>query len=444
MPLDKQQAEIPTPIVNGLLYVGRLRQNDGFYTEGAEWVRAEDARRIERALAEAKMDFEGRKASEEFAVRELNRLLETKSAPRSAIAEPIEMLLFCPRCGMQHVDAPNAVQGWTNPPHATHTCQGCGLLWRPSNENTTGALHIAVKEEKHRERILASWPRSHVEPSTKSSSPEIPDNSWKCPKNLQTVTAACDGCSCLNGRASALRTPIGGSDADLVAWLTDTYNVTLHDNEDAPGMARIARELRAARSNQLPSAAQQGSVSIAGTPVVASEAPAVSAPSNETRTQECAQSEPEAQALGADAGSTTSVGSGSTAWSGSNCGVDSRVTQAGGRVEAPATSLTPSSVASQVPKLATVLREEADQMDDSMARVRSLLRMAADTISRTPSATLSRAVSVKAAFTLGGAGSSVCRTEAELSAAIKTALAASPTRQIQIEEIEATESGAKP
>lgn len=81
--------------------------------------------------------------------------------PVSAIAAPMEMLLFCPRCGMQHVDAPNEAQGWTNPPHATHTCQGCGLLWRPCNENTTGVLHIAVKEEKHRERILASWPSSH-------------------------------------------------------------------------------------------------------------------------------------------------------------------------------------------------------------------------------------------------------------------------------------------
>lgn len=35
-----------------MLYVGRLRQNDGYYTEGGEWVRAEDARKLERELVE--------------------------------------------------------------------------------------------------------------------------------------------------------------------------------------------------------------------------------------------------------------------------------------------------------------------------------------------------------------------------------------------------------
>lgn len=42
-----------TPRVNRLLYIGRLRQNDGYYTEGGEWVKAEDARQLERELAEA-------------------------------------------------------------------------------------------------------------------------------------------------------------------------------------------------------------------------------------------------------------------------------------------------------------------------------------------------------------------------------------------------------
>lgn len=79
-------------------------------------------------------------------------------AARLPADAPIDMLLFCPRCNKQHVDAPQPEQGWTNPPHATHTCQHCGLLWRPSNENTNGAQSIAVLEAKHTERIAASFP----------------------------------------------------------------------------------------------------------------------------------------------------------------------------------------------------------------------------------------------------------------------------------------------
>src|SRR4051812_11300335 len=70
----------------------------------------------------------------------------------------IDMLLFCPRCQKQHIDAADTKKkykngchdswggesggenpaGWTTPPHATHTCRYCGLLWRPSNANTNG------------------------------------------------------------------------------------------------------------------------------------------------------------------------------------------------------------------------------------------------------------------------------------------------------------------
>ena len=78
----------------------------------------------------------------------------------SETREPIPMMLFCPRCHEQHVDAPEPEKGWTNPPHATHTCQHCGTLWRPSNHNTTGVFHIGVLEPKHGARIAACWPSS--------------------------------------------------------------------------------------------------------------------------------------------------------------------------------------------------------------------------------------------------------------------------------------------
>ena len=71
---------------------------------------------------------------------------------------PIDMLLFCPRCVKQHVDAPEPESGWTNPPHATHTCKFCGLNWRPSNALTNGVATIVQQEVKHAERIAASFP----------------------------------------------------------------------------------------------------------------------------------------------------------------------------------------------------------------------------------------------------------------------------------------------
>lgn len=85
------------------------------------------------------------------------------SKTSSARGVPIDMLMFCPRCKLMHVDAPNETQGWTNPPHATHTCQGCGLLWRPSNALTNGVAGLPAAEAKHLERMVASDPRLYVE-----------------------------------------------------------------------------------------------------------------------------------------------------------------------------------------------------------------------------------------------------------------------------------------
>jgi hypothetical protein len=82
---------------------------------------------------------------------------------RDAIAEgsvqakaPVDMVLFCPRCGTQHVDAPEDVdlfrstmlqigglretnpKPWTNPPHKSHLCHTCGCIWRPADVPTNG------------------------------------------------------------------------------------------------------------------------------------------------------------------------------------------------------------------------------------------------------------------------------------------------------------------
>jgi hypothetical protein len=57
----------------------------------------------------------------------------------------VPMLLFCPRCRLQHVDAPQPEKNWTNQPHRSHECQGCGHVWRPSDTYTTGVANIATK-----------------------------------------------------------------------------------------------------------------------------------------------------------------------------------------------------------------------------------------------------------------------------------------------------------
>lgn len=77
--------------------------------------------------------------------------------------EPIDMLLFCPKCGAQHVDAPETEPGrlissgpnagravppkttWSNPPHRSHLCHACGTIWRPADVPTNGVEAIGTR-----------------------------------------------------------------------------------------------------------------------------------------------------------------------------------------------------------------------------------------------------------------------------------------------------------
>lgn len=65
---------------------------------------------------------------------------------------PIDMVLHCPNCGLQHIDAPDepgsAMAGlpvWTNPPHRSHKCHGCGHIWRPADVPTNGVSAVKTK-----------------------------------------------------------------------------------------------------------------------------------------------------------------------------------------------------------------------------------------------------------------------------------------------------------
>jgi hypothetical protein len=78
-------------------------------------------------------------------------------AVRAAVlAAPIDMVLFCPKCGCQHVDAPEEAthrglvtmpefEAWDNPPHKSHLCHGCGHIWRPADVPTNGVVAVKTK-----------------------------------------------------------------------------------------------------------------------------------------------------------------------------------------------------------------------------------------------------------------------------------------------------------
>lgn len=57
-----------------------------------------------------------------------------------AVVPPINMILMCPSCGLQHIDEPHG--DWLNPPHRSHECQGCGYIWRVADVPTNGVRSL--------------------------------------------------------------------------------------------------------------------------------------------------------------------------------------------------------------------------------------------------------------------------------------------------------------
>lgn len=51
---------------------------------------------------------------------------------------PIPMHLWCPECGARHID-----RGiFETKPHHTHSCQSCGMTWRPAVVPTVGVQFL--------------------------------------------------------------------------------------------------------------------------------------------------------------------------------------------------------------------------------------------------------------------------------------------------------------
>ncbi len=70
---------------------------------------------------------------------------------------PVAMILFCPSCGMQHIDAPDLEKGWDNPPHRSHLCGGCGHIWRPADVPTVGVDTIWTYSSNDSHPPIRGW-----------------------------------------------------------------------------------------------------------------------------------------------------------------------------------------------------------------------------------------------------------------------------------------------
>lgn len=61
-----------------------------------------------------------------------------KAALRDGIRVPIPMFLTCPMCSARHIDEGE----FATKVHHTHSCQGCGLTWRPAVVATVGVQFL--------------------------------------------------------------------------------------------------------------------------------------------------------------------------------------------------------------------------------------------------------------------------------------------------------------
>ncbi|MFM0163849.1 hypothetical protein PQR39_25980 [Paraburkholderia sediminicola] len=91
---------------------------------------------------------------------EKENLPEIEARRNAQEPAPINMLLFCPKCGTQHIDAPEPEKlepfdsgadieyirtpAWTNPPHRSHKCGACRTIWRPADVPTNGVAAVST------------------------------------------------------------------------------------------------------------------------------------------------------------------------------------------------------------------------------------------------------------------------------------------------------------
>lgn len=128
---------------------------------------------------------------------------------------PIDMVLFCPDCGKQHVDKiePEVCQdcghrsgdhfnagernvcgggapgdendckctgftAWLNPPHKSHRCHFCNHVWRPADVATNGVAEIKTHGEND------SFPPAPENPRYRQ---KLVSRGWENPETLRAA-----------------------------------------------------------------------------------------------------------------------------------------------------------------------------------------------------------------------------------------------------------------
>lgn len=81
----------------------------------------------------------GEKPSEQVAPKDFDSELGVSKID----ALPIPMLIYCPKCSLQHIDEPK--DEWTNPPHRSHLCAFCGYIWRHADVSTVGVVELCTR-----------------------------------------------------------------------------------------------------------------------------------------------------------------------------------------------------------------------------------------------------------------------------------------------------------
>lgn len=75
----------------------------------------------------------------EIAKEIVGRMTEVHpSSLRTALIDPIPMRISCPECRVLHIDEGE----FATKPHHTHSCQNCGLTWRPAVVHTVGVRFL--------------------------------------------------------------------------------------------------------------------------------------------------------------------------------------------------------------------------------------------------------------------------------------------------------------
>jgi len=152
-----------------------LAEIEAFFTSGSARTGAETVTvrtdRFFQCLDAARQSIADLRQASQEGWRWAKELGHGLDAAHAQLAEPIPMLLHCPKCHTQHIDAPESDEDytkhlshggfdnqWDNPPHRSHLCHHCGTVWRPADVATTGVASIETRGKAD------TWPGAEASP----------------------------------------------------------------------------------------------------------------------------------------------------------------------------------------------------------------------------------------------------------------------------------------